>query len=44
MNKELMEALDILEKKKTSARIPFWKQSNSPCFRHVKTTLEKQTM
>ena len=44
MNSELLKALNVLEKEKNISRIPFWKQSNSPCFRHVKTTLEKQTM
>ena len=29
MNKELMEALDILEKEKISARIHCWRQLNS---------------
>lgn len=30
MNKELMEALDILEKEKTSARIHYWVRLSSP--------------
>ena len=30
MNKELMEALDILKKKKISARIHYWELSSSP--------------
>ena len=30
MNKELMEALDILEKEKNISRIHYWELSSSP--------------
>lgn len=44
MNSELLEALNVLEKEKNISKDTLLEAIEQSLLRHVKTTLEKQTM